>query len=422
MKVLIREDGVSGGEIKAPPSKSYSHRALFVAALSSEASKIHYPLMSKDIKSSIRGLRVLGAKFDIKEDLVKVKGFGNNPQVPNNVIDLGNSGTSLRFLIGISSLLDKGACVLTGDESLRDRPNQILLDAINSLGANSFSTKEDGTPPIVVKGRIKGGKVEIKADVSSQFISSLLLTLPKCEKDSKITPTTQIKSEPYTNMTINVLREADIEILDRYKIPGNQTYKALDYEVPGDFSSSSNILVLGALSAPTEVSNLDLESEQADYKILKILENAGAKVKKQTEKIRVEKRELRPFSIDLSNNPDLFPILSVLGSFIEGKVVLKNISHIRYKETDRVSVMKKELNKMGIDVEVRDEDFIINDSNPKGTYLDGHNDHRIVMALTIAALNANGESKITDGESVMVSYPNFFEHIQELGGEIQFME
>lgn len=420
MKVIVKGENIKGGSVEAPSSKSYTHRAIAISSLSEEESKIKNPLVSRDTLSTIRGVRALGADVEKTPSMVRIRGFGNKPETPMDVIDLRNSGTSLRFIIGISSLLENGSAVLTGDKSLRQRPNQPLLDAINAIGANSFSTNRDGTPPIVVEGKLRGGEVKIRGDVSSQFISSLLIATPSCEEDTHIKPIPPVKSKPYIDMTIDVLEEADVSIRDRYFVEGKQEFSSISYEVPGDYSSSSNILVMGALFGDIEVTGLKRESLQADYRILELLENAGAKIVHGENYVGVEQANLVPFRADLSKSPDLFPILAVLGSFIEGDVVLENVSHIRYKETDRIEVMKKELTKMGVETRITEDDFIVVGNDPKGASVSGHGDHRIVMALTVAALGTDEVSEISGVESVEVSYPNFFTHLKKLGAKIEF--
>ncbi len=424
MEAIIRGNKIKGGKVEAPSSKSFSHRAIINASLSEKKSRIRNPLLSSDVYSTIRGCRAFGAFIERKEKALLIKGFGDEPRVPDDVVDLGNSGTSLRFFLGIGALLKDGFVVFTGDSSLRQRPNQPLINALNKLGGKVFSTKKNGSLPIVVGGKITGGEIEIDGSVSSQFISSLLTVLPLCEKNSFLETIGELKSKPYIDITLQVLNKSGIEISDDFKIMGGQSFNSLDYTVPGDYSSASNILVLGSLLGEgIIVKNLRENPIQGDAEILNILDKFGAKVNRKSEdEIKVTPADRIGFEVDLGNNPDLFPILAVLGSFVQEKVVLKNISHIRYKETDRVSVMKKELKKMGIKTKLINDNFVIEDSDPEGAKLDSHGDHRVVMALTVAALAAKGSSELSDAEAVTVSYPNFFGDLQDLGADIELRD
>ncbi|OKY78515.1 MAG: 5-enolpyruvylshikimate-3-phosphate synthase [Candidatus Methanohalarchaeum thermophilum] len=407
-----------GGVVDAPPSKSYSHRAVFVAAMSGGRSKIFNPLISRDIEATINGLRELGAKIDrFERGYLAVEGFGNKPKPPSDVVDLMNSGTSMRFLMGVGCHLGEGALILTGDQSLRERPNQPLIDSLNELGGRVFSSRSNGKLPIVVKGKLKGGPTSITGQVSSQFISSLLLCSPIAEEGVSINLLDGMKSSPYIDMTREVMEEAGISFKDDLEIRGNQSYTPINYSVPGDFSSAANLLALGALSdGKVVVKNLK-ETQQGDKVILDVLEEFGADVSWEGSNVVVHGDNLEGITYDASNTPDLVPVISILGAFASGETRITNVEHARYKETDRISAMSTELQKMGAEVIEKRDGLIIRDSKLRGTKLSGHEDHRIVMALTLAAAFASGKSIITDEEYVKISFPGFFEKISQLGVE-----
>ncbi|MCK5109771.1 MAG: 3-phosphoshikimate 1-carboxyvinyltransferase, partial [Methanosarcinales archaeon] len=335
------EQSTITGTIPAPPSKSYSHRAIAIAALS-KRSEIAYPLISADVKATISASRSIGADVSVSEsgDLLTISGV-QRPSVPGDVIDILNSGTTLRFFTAITSLAP-GTSVLTGDASIRTRPNDPLLHALTDLGADVFSTKGDGTAPIVVRGPLKGGSTQISGSISSQFISALLIACPLANKDSTISVEGELKSRPYVDVTLEVLREAGIMIDERddssglrFVIKGNQTFDLKRYTVPGDFSSSSYLLAAGALAGDhVTVRNL-YPSAQGDCAIIRILEEMGADIvwNPKAGEVKVTKSDLHGVTVDVGRTPDLVPTLAVLGACASGEMRIVNASHVRYKET-----------------------------------------------------------------------------------------
>jgi len=425
MKAIIKgkKDEELGGEIKSPPSKSYTHRAILAASLSKEGSRIEDPLISKDTRATLKGCQALGATIKEKDGLILVNGFGKKPKIPEDVLDLKNSGTSLRFLISVSSLLKDGYAVLTGDSSLRSRPNDPLIEAIERLGARAFSTKGNGTAPIVVSGEMEGGTLEIKGNLSSQFISSLLISAPCGRKDSHIKVKPPIKSKPYLDMTVNVLSEFGINISKSsniFDIEGNQKYNSTCIKVPGDFSSAANILALGALSKDSiKVKNLK-SGNQADEIILNLLEKFGAEVHQSEDEVKINGHELEGIKINASNFPDLVPILAVVGALSRGRTEIIGVPHARLKECDRIKAMATELRKMGADIKEKGDGLIIKSRKLKGAELDGQKDHRVIMALSIASVFAEGKSIIHGAENIDVSFPNFFDILEEVGVDLTY--
>ena len=416
------------GTIPAPPSKSYSHRAIVVASLSSE-SEIAYPLLSEDVLATISASRSIGADVRVSEsesgDRLIVRGVPR-PKVADDVINVLNSGTTLRFFTAITSLAP-GTSVLTGDASIRTRPNDPLLYALCDLGADAFSTKGDGTAPIVVRGPLEGGSTRISGSISSQFISALLIACPLANKDSTISIEGELKSRPYVDVTLEVLREAGIVIDERddsgglsFVIEGNQSFDLRRYTVPGDFSSSSYLLAAGALAGEdVTVRNL-YPSRQGDSAIVRILEEMGADIvwNRKTGEVRVNRSDLHGVTVDVGRTPDLVPTLAVLGACASGEMRIVNASHVRYKETDRLHAMAVELAKMGVSIVEKEDELVIRGGEVRGAVLHGWHDHRIVMALAVAGLVA-GDTKIDTAESVAVSYPGFARDMRQLGGEIR---
>jgi len=424
MRVRIKRSKLSG-EVLAPPSKSYTHRAIVLASLSHE-SEIQNPLISRDTKATIRACEKIGAEieFDEEREVLRIRGVESSPSLPDDVINAENSGTTLRFMTGVCSTIP-GISVITGDDSLRRRPNTPLINALNELGAHVISTKGDGTAPLVIEGKLKGGETSISGDVSSQFLSSLLISTPLGEEDTEIRVTSKIESRPYVDMTLQMLRLSGIKVEEKdstFRVPGNQHFEFPEsFRVPGDFSSAAFIICGAAVTqSSVKVGNLE-PSEQGDSAIIDILRDMGAEIEWDVGRrvVRVYPSELQGIEIDASDIPDLVPVLAVVGTVAEGETVIHNVLRLRYKESDRLEAISTELRKMGADIEVEGNTLRVRESPLYGCEVYGHRDHRIVMALAIAGLIAEGETIIEGAEVVDVSYPNFFYDLYDIGARLK---
>ncbi|WMW23307.1 3-phosphoshikimate 1-carboxyvinyltransferase [Methanolobus mangrovi] len=422
MKVSVSTSKING-EVFAPPSKSYTHRAITIAALSEEC-VIHRPLLSADTLATIRACEAFGASIDKTEEKLHITGVNSKPFVPNDVIDVANSGTTLRFMTAVSALTN-GVTVLTGDGSIRNRPNQPLLDVLNKLGVEAYSTRGNGCAPLVVRGGLKGAITMIDGSISSQFISALLIACPLTTQSTTLSIKGEMKSRPYVDVTIELLESAGAEILVeegntiKFIIPANQKYNLKEYTVPGDFSSASYLLAGAAVTGSTvTVKNL-FPSKQGDVDIIDVLERMGAEITwdKENGIVKVAGNGLKGTTFDAGATPDLVPTIAVLAACAEGVTVIENAEHVRYKETDRLHAMALELTKMGISVKEEPDQLIITGGELHGAELHGWHDHRIVMALTIAGMVA-GDTIIDTAESVEISFPNFFEEMMKLGAQI----
>ncbi|MEM3586629.1 MAG: 3-phosphoshikimate 1-carboxyvinyltransferase, partial [Candidatus Jordarchaeaceae archaeon] len=283
-------------------------------------------------------------------------------------------------------------------------------------------------PPIIVEGGgIKGGETKIPGHISSQFISALLIACPLAENETRIIFTSELKSKPYLDMTLEFLNhfKGKVEYLPNIgvTIPPQQTYSPSSVKIPGDFSSAAFVLSAAAITdSDVTIKNLDMNTAQGDKKIVDLLMKMGAEIKIGQNYIRViGGKKLRGISFDCSDNPDLLPVLAVLGSVAEGKTEIFNAQHVRFKESDRISAMAKELSKMGIHVEEKPDSLTIYGGKIRGAQVDSYNDHRILMALSIAALAAEGETLISGAESVDVSYPSFIEDMISLGANFKLV-
>ncbi len=428
MALLKVKPSKLAGEVKAPPSKSYTHRAFMVALLARGESKVINPLVSFDTEATIEAARTLGAEVSQEGDVWRVLGTAGELKPRADTIDARNSGTTIRLMSAIAALSPK-LVRLTGDESVCARPMGPLIEALAKLGTKARCEGLRGRPPVVVGGGLRGGEVEITGAISSQFISALLLVSPYAKEDVKITVTEELRSKPYVEITLELLDGAGARIkrsrdLMEFKIPGGQVFKAIDFKVPGDFSSASFMLAAAALAGGTvRVSNLDVQSAQGDKRIIELLREFGADVRVKGKAVEVSGGgELSGIEADCGNNPDLVPALAVLGSVAEGRTRLLNIPHLRLKETDRIHALASELRKLGAEVKERPDELRIRGvKRLKGAKLTSYGDHRMAMALAVASLVAWGETIIDGAESISVSYPSFVEDIRKLGGKVELV-
>jgi 3-phosphoshikimate 1-carboxyvinyltransferase len=425
MRVSIDKSLIKG-EVFAPPSKSYTHRAVALAALSKE-STIRHPLISADTLATVRASEMFGASVEREEDKLIIHGINGKPNVPDDVIDAANSGTTLRFMTAIAALTD-GVTVLTGDASLRTRPNGPLLEVLNKLGVKACSTRGNERAPLVVKGGLKGKDVSIDGSISSQFISALLITCPLAENSTTLSITGKLKSRPYVDVTLEMLELAGIKVhIDesngtRFIIPGKQKYDFKDYTVPGDFSSASYLLAAAAMTNGSEVTVKNLfPSKQGDKVIIEILRQMGADITwdKEAGNVTVRGgRQLKATTFDAGASPDLVPTVAVLAAVAEGTSRIENAEHVRYKETDRLRALATELPKLGVDLKEERDSLTITGGKLHGAAVHGWDDHRIVMALSIAGMVA-GSTTIDTTEAVSISYPGFFKDMCSLGAKIK---
>jgi len=410
------------GTVQASPSKSYSHRALALGLLADGRSTLRNVLLSGDTLATYRAVQMFGARTSVNGDMVVVD--GGRLSCPEDVVNAENSGTTIRLMAGIASLLPCHT-VLTGDASVRRRPMQPLIEALEEMGVESFSTRGNGLAPLVVRGPNRGTTTHIKGDVSSQFISSLLLSSPLKEVDTEVILTTPLKSRPYVEITMGMMREfgAEVEMTDEgFHVPGRQRYEPRTYKVPGDYSSAAFPLVAGALSDGVVVSGLDPQDRQGDMAIMDILEGFGCQVMRGSSSVRALPGKLKGTEVDLANAPDLFPIVAVLGSQAKGTTVIKNAEHVRLKESDRIRSTTDFLKVMGAEVQEKGDGCVIKGPTVlKGGEVDSLDDHRILMAAAVAGLVAQGPTVISHGLCYNISYPRFLEDMLALGAKMEML-
>jgi 3-phosphoshikimate 1-carboxyvinyltransferase len=412
---LILKKSTLSGEIKAPSSKSMTHRAIIASSLAKGKSSINSPLISEDTNSTLKALSMLGAQIREKEHLWEIK--GGNLHATNKPLKCKESGTTLRLLTGLCSIVE-GCSTLTYEASLARRPMDPLIRALKHLGVKIEGSVEG--PPIKIHGgSLKGGIVEIRGDISSQFISALLMAAPYALSQIDIHVTTPLESKPYVELTLDTMRHHGVNViatndLRYFSIPVKE-YTPKNTKIEGDYSSSANLLAAGALSGTVTVSNLLQNSKQGDIKIIDILEKMGVKIRSSNKKTTTFKSRITGIKAELSDTPDLFPIVCALSSVAQGESILTGLGRLKHKESNRVSSMMEGLKKMGADITQDGDAVIIKGRRLKGTRIRPFNDHRISMAFGVLGLVAEGRMVIENAECVAKSYPRFWRDLESIG-------
>lgn len=426
------ERSILDGKIKCPSSKSYTHRAIAIASLANNKSIIKNPLVSRDTLATIHGCKMLGVEIEQSDKINSISIRGRHEfEVPEDVINTENSGTTIRILSSMCALVKNGYTVLTGDESLRKRPMRPLISALNQLGVECFATNNLGTPPLVIKGGgIKGGTVIVNGKISSQFISSLLISCIYAQSEVTLKIEGKQVSAPYIDSTIETMRKFGVKIeydssYSKYIIP-KTNYKSTNFTVPGDFSSASLLIAAGILCGKKIIiQGLNFGMTQGDEKIIDVVDKMGGNIMVDKEKgnlVVCGSNELDGIECDLTNTPDLLPVVSILSLKAKSRMRIYGISHARLKETDRVSNIVSELRKLGVNVSEKQTEITIQPIKKiKNAKLDSHNDHRLFMAFSIASLLTE-KSIVTDAESVDVSYPDFISELKKLGANVNIID
>lgn len=411
------------GKLEPPSSKSVTHRALVCSALAQGESTLRRPLISDDTVATRQLIELLGPEVTGGDEEWRVKGGALTE--PFAELDCGESGTTMRLMTAVCSLVN-GVCKLTGGQSLSRRPMGPLVGGLKQLGVNVDST--GGRAPVLVRGngRIRGGEAFIRGDISSQFISALLLVAPRGEKPTTISITTPLESKPYVSITMDTqkLFGVNVEVSEdmaEFKVE-RQDYTPTEMTVEGDWSSAAFLLAAGAMTGRLSLGNLNMSSRQADKDIVDALKAMGGEIHDGDSSIEVREAHLRGFTMNVSNSPDLFPVLASLGATASGTSTLTGWRRLRYKESDRIEAMAEGLRKMGIKTALDGDTFTIKGGKPRGTTIDPHQDHRIAMAFTILGLVADGETTINDAECVTKSYPGFWDDLDTLGVDIRRIE
>lgn len=412
---------VPNGTVNVTPSKSDVHRAIICAAMANGVSRISPVALSNDIKATIGCIKALGADAVLENNVLTVDGT-NMYKNKTALLDCGESGSTLRFFIPIAAVGNINA-TFVGKGKLPQRPIGIFTEALPKAGT---VCKTEGGLPLEIKGQLKSGIFEIPGNVSSQFITGLLLALPILEGDSEIVLTSPLESVGYIAMTIRTMKQFGVNIQATEKgwhIKGGQSYKTCDYTTDGDWSQAAFFMVLGAVSGKVTVKGVAKDSTQGDKKCAEILARFGAKVTQLDNEVTVEKGELKAITIDASQIPDLVPVLSVCAAFAEGTTKIINAERLRIKECDRLKATAELLNNLGGKVkELSDGLEITGVSSLKGGNVNGYNDHRIVMSAAVCAARSDEDITATFAMSINKSYPDFYIDYNSIGGKANVLD
>lgn len=396
MSIVKIQNSILRGEITVPPSKSAAHRALVCSFLAG-GGKVSPIISSNDMQAMQQVIASLKAD--------------------KSIVDCIESGNTLRFMIPVAAALGK-SCTFVGMGRLPERPITDYLRLLPEHGVKC--TAADGKIPLTIEGKLTPGTFEIAGNISSQYITGLLLALPILDGDSKIVLTTQLQSKPYVDMTIKIMGDFGVEVEEKpygYFVRGNQKYITRDYTVESDWSQAAFFLVAGAINGDITLKGLDLNSAQGDKKIVDALKKFGADIEIRENEIRCKKSSLKGIDIDVSDIPDTVPSLAVAAAFAQGTTVIRGGERLRLKESDRIESVVTNLKRMGINVEEKPDGMVITGGGARGAELFGFNDHRIPMAFSVAALEAQGITIITDAQSINKTYPTFFDDYNSLGGK-----
>ena len=412
---------VPNGTVNVPPSKSDVHRAIICAAMANGVSRISPVALSNDIKATIGCIKALGADAVLENNVLTVDGT-NMYKNKTALLDCGESGSTLRFFIPIAAVGNINA-TFVGKGKLPQRPIGIFTEALPKAGT---VCKTEGGLPLEIKGQLKSGIFEIPGNVSSQFITGLLLALPILEGDSEIVLAAPLESVGYIAMTIRTMKQFGVNIQATEKgwhIKGGQSYKTCDYTTDGDWSQAAFFMVLGAVSGKVTVKGVAKDSTQGDKKCAEILAEFGAKVTQRDNEVTVEKGELKAITVDASQIPDLVPVLSVCAAFAEGTTKIINAERLRIKECDRLKATAELLNNLGGKVkELSDGLEITGVSSLKGGNVNGYNDHRIVMSAAVCAARSDEDITATFAMSINKSYPDFYIDYNSIGGKANVLD
>lgn len=405
------------GVVIVPGSKSYTHRALIISALADGESILTDALRSEDTEYTTRALTKFGVEALWEGSRIRVLGKGGVFKATDEKIDVGNSGTSMRFLTALAAL-KMGMTLLDGSERMRKRPIGELLNGLGELGVKAYSQKGDGCPPVILESQgLKGGTARVKGEESSQFLSGLLMIAPYAQKDVDIEVVGSLASKPYVDMTRHVMSAFGVELRNQgyrsFFIKAGQRYLPQKYRVEGDASNASYFFSAAAVcKGRVRVGNLNPATIQGDIGFLEILERMGCRVIRGSDWIEVLGGELYGIEMDMNEMPDLVPTLAVTAAFAQGKTVIKNIAHLRVKESDRIRALAVELSKMGIRIKEGEDRLEVEGGKPHGAEIETYNDHRMAMSFAIAGLAVPGV-KIKGERCVDKSFPGFWEALQK---------
>jgi len=404
------------GELQAPASKSMLQRAIAAAFLAEGLVRIDGYSSSADADAALELLRSLGVKVEVNGSRLIIH---PNSNLKSASLNIGESGLGIRLFSPILALF-KQSFTIEAKGTLQKRPMHLIENVLKSNGVNCTIT--DGFAPINIQGPLKGGQINFDASEGSQLLSGMLMALPRLGKDSELL-VKNLKSKPYIDMTISLLKDFGVEIkhgdYTRFKIAGNQQYKADRYLVEGDWSGAAFLLVAAAINGSVQVENLRKESLQGDKNIVEVLAQVGASIQQEENRISVKKNELKPFVYDATETPDLFPPLAALAVSCSGVSRIKGVHRLIHKESNRAEAIYEMLKKLGLKVEFEGDEMLIEGGKVRGGTVSSFHDHRMAMMAALLGLTAKDAIQITEAESINKSYPQFYEDMQSIGLQIK---
>ena len=411
---IVIEPSPLKGEITAIPSKSVAHRMLICAALADGPTTLRIPKTSDDIDATADCLRALGAAITVNNEDYIVEPIAQIENIP--LLDCGESGSTLRFLLPVAAAA-ADRCRFDGHGRLPERPLSDLTDAMKEHGVSFDGEKL----PFTIGGRLRGGIFRLPGNVSSQYITGLLLALPLCEEDSVIELTTALESASYIDITLSVLKTFGITVhceRNRYIIPGKQVFRSPGtLPVEGDWSNAAFFLTAAALNNDITMTGLNPNSAQGDRKIIALLEQLGAVTQKDNGRLTLRSDELKGCTIDIQDTPDLLPVLSVAAAFAQGKTTFINAARLRLKESDRLASSAAMIENLGGRAEVGEDELTVYGTGLIGGTVESCNDHRIAMSAAVAATRCSKPVTILNAEAVKKSYPGFYNDYNKTGGK-----
>ena len=418
MSDIVFRGGRAEGKVSPPPSKSHTHRAIIMSALSEGRCEVSSPLISFDTRATMDAVRAMGAVVTEREGSVTVE--CESIHAPDRTIDVMNSGTTMRLMTGISSLFSEKV-VLTGDSSIQKRPMGPLLDSLSAAGVECSSN--GGKPPVEVRGPITGSELVIDGGVSSQFVSSLIMSSPLTGRPTDVRITGHLVSKPYIDITTSMMGKFGVEVTEEGNVfhAEPQHYRPTDYRVPADFSSSAFPLVAGGIAGRVTARGMDMSDPQGDRKIIDVLKEAGCDVEVSGDEVTCSNTgRLEGAEIDMGDIPDLFPVVAVLLSTAKGRSRLYGAPHLRFKESDRIALTENMLRTLGADIRGTEDGCVIEGvERLHGGRIEHNGDHRMMMAAAVASLVSDGPVSMEHEACWNVSYPGFPEQMRSIGMDIE---
>jgi 3-phosphoshikimate 1-carboxyvinyltransferase len=415
----IKPHKITDCQVTVPGSKSYTHRMLIAAALANGVSTLKNALVSEDTQFTMKALRQMGIEIAVNPSGVRVEGNGGGLEACDTPIYLGNSGTSMRLLTGVAAL-GKGIYTLTGNDRMQKRPIKDLLDALQQMGIRARSVKDNGCPPVeITAAAITAERVGINCRNSSQYLSALLLMAPGTPRGLEIQVVGgPAVSRPYVDLTVALMETFAIRLerqgYQKFNVPGGQLYRAGNYVVETDCSQAAYFWGAAAIcGAEIMVAGIKPDSAQGDVHFVDLLQQMGCRVSRTSDGIGVAGGVLHAIEADMAEMPDQVPTLAVVAAFAEGTTAIKNVAHLKLKESDRLSATVTELRKMGIDAACTANTLKITGGKPKGAIIDTYNDHRIAMSFAMAGLAVPGVCIRNEG-CVEKSFPTFWQVFEGL--------